>query len=226
VKYRFKLTTVWLCFLAIWISACVRQKPKNEVAETGKAATQAIEFDASRLVKFTAILKDHEGNRLNGVVGVLFAVYEQQTGGTPLWQEVQNVEADKFGFVATTVGSTRREGIQPEIFGTEKTRWLGTQVLLPGETEQSRIKLISTPNGLRAQRVTRLVVPNKPLNAVEGEVTGEGGDMASNRTPAQNPADIVQSPGITENGDPALGGGSSSSRRQLFRGHALRGRQP
>jgi hypothetical protein len=59
------------------------------------------------------------------------------------------------------VGATKSEGIPPELFTAEKTRWLGKQVLLPGEVEQSRIRLVSTSEGLVAERAVRLVLPQE-----------------------------------------------------------------
>ncbi len=125
-------------------------------------------LDPSRVLKLRAVLRDHNGKRLTGVVGVLFAVYEQQQGGAPLWQEVQNIQVENGGHFTALVGSTKRGGIFPELFPPEKTLWLGAQVLLPGEVEQPRMQLVSTPNGLM-----RAAGPVIPANSGDQPATAQ-----------------------------------------------------
>jgi hypothetical protein len=155
---------VLLCLALSCCVACTRKESGTE-PPTSSAGTRAkqvtTEFDRSRILRLRAVLKDREGNHLTGVVGVLFAIYEQKEGGAPLWQEVQNIEAGERGRFTALVGSTTSEGIPPELFTTEKARWLGKQVLLPGEVEQPRIRLVSTPYGLRAESAVRPVTAQK-----------------------------------------------------------------
>jgi hypothetical protein len=152
------------CLVLLCCAACA-QNQSGTKPQTSPAEDQATQlnagFDRSRIVKLRGLLRDHDGEHLSGAVGVLFAIYEQKEGGAPVWQEAQNVEADMHGRFAALVGSTNSEGIPPELFGAEKTRWLGMQVLLPGEVEQPRIRLVRTDNGLMAQRATRLVIPER-----------------------------------------------------------------
>ena len=151
-----------LLLLALCCAACTQKESATapQTASAGKQAAQ-IKADRSRILKLRGVLKDYEGKRVSGVVGVLFAIYEQQEGGSPLWQEVQNVEVDDRGRFTASVGATKSEGILPELFTAQKTRWLGEQVLLPGEVEQSRIRIVSTSDGLVAQRAVRLVIPEE-----------------------------------------------------------------
>jgi hypothetical protein len=157
VVYEIASGLVLLCCVG-----CAQQNPETspQTASTKSGAAQVkTDFDRSRLVKDRGVLKNRDGGRVTGVVGVLFAIYEQQEGGAPLWQEVQNVEVDDLGHFTAMVGATKSEGIPPELFAAEKTRWLGKQVLLPGEVEQPRIRLVSTSEGLVAERGVRLVLP-------------------------------------------------------------------
>jgi hypothetical protein len=48
-------------------------------------------------IKLWGVLEDYRGERLTGTISVLFAIYDQQTDGAPLWQEVQNVSLDQLG---------------------------------------------------------------------------------------------------------------------------------
>ena len=52
-----------------------------------------------------------EGNAASRVVGVTFSLYAEQTGGAPLWSEVQNVQVDKTGHYTVMLGSTQPDGL-------------------------------------------------------------------------------------------------------------------
>jgi hypothetical protein len=101
-----------------------------------------------QLVKFTSVLKDDLGHTKTGMVGVTFAVYKDQDGGSPLWLETQNVEADKEGNYSTLLGLTKRDGLPEDLFSGNEPRWLGVQI--EGEAEQPRILFVSVPYAMRA----------------------------------------------------------------------------
>lgn len=44
-----------------------------------------------RLIKFSGTVKAADGSPRTGVVGITFALYAEQDGGTPLWMETQNL---------------------------------------------------------------------------------------------------------------------------------------
>jgi len=134
----------------------------NTANQPDPATKAATKYNTSRFLKLRGSLKDSQKHRLTGVFGVMFAIYDQQAGGAPLWMEVQNVEADEHSRYSIVVGSTKSEGIQPELFGQDKTLWLGMQVSLPGEVEQPRFKLEETSAGLRVDRATKLVFADDP----------------------------------------------------------------
>ena len=102
-----------------------------------------------RLVKFSGLLRDASGNLLTDTVGITFAVYGEQTGGVPLWQETHNIQFSQ-GHYTVFLGENTSGGIPPELFATGQTRWLGVRVLLPGEEEQPRVQLASVPYALKA----------------------------------------------------------------------------
>ncbi|HVS90305.1 MAG TPA: hypothetical protein VHF01_19040 [Candidatus Acidoferrum sp.] len=153
----------WICLVVLSCVGCAQQKSgsKLQIARAENQASQAnAGTDRACTVKLGGVLRDHKGKRLTGVVGVLFAIYEQQEGGAPLWQEVQNVEMRERGYFNAEVGSTIKDGIPAELFTTEKTRWLGKQVLLPDEVEQPRMRLVSTSDGLMAERFETPLIPD------------------------------------------------------------------
>lgn len=166
---------LFLCVTVVLLScsACAYKDPQTrQVAATPTVAPASADIDRSRFLQFRGVLKDSDGNRLKGIVGVLFAIYEQKEGGAPVWQEVQNVELNERGVFTALVGSTNEEGIRPELFGPEKTLWIGMQVLQPGEVERPRTRLVSGPDGLRA---IRIVIPDASERTAKAETGAEPG---------------------------------------------------
>ncbi len=103
-----------------------------------------------RLVTFSGILRDAQGQLLQGVVGATFSLYRDQQGGAPLWTENQNVRLDESGRYSLLLGATRASGLPTDLFISAEQRWLGVQAQLPGEPEQPRVLLVSVPYALKA----------------------------------------------------------------------------
>ena len=102
-----------------------------------------------RLMKFSGELKDASGTPLADTVGVMFAIYSEQAGGVPLWQETQSVQFSQ-GNYTVFLGNSTSTGLPAELFASGQSQWLGITVLLPGETEQPRVLLASVPYALKA----------------------------------------------------------------------------
>jgi hypothetical protein len=112
------------------------------------AGGDACKEGVPRFVKFNGILKNvpvYQG----GIVAIRFVIYGDATGGTPLWQEVQNTALDSQGHYEVMLGIAS-EGIPMELFTSGEPRWLSVQALLPGAEEQSRVLLVSVPYALKA----------------------------------------------------------------------------
>src|SRR4051812_3435639 len=63
------------------------------------------------VVKFTGTLNDAAGKPLTGTIGVTFFLYKEQSGGTPLWMETQNVQPDRNGHYSAMLGSATNHGM-------------------------------------------------------------------------------------------------------------------
>jgi len=127
-----------------------------------QASTQsaAVVSQVPRLVKFSGTVQNFNADEAVGgvardgtsaptnVVGVTFSLYSQQTGGAPLWSEVQNVRVDSTGHYTVQLGSTQPEGLPVELFISAQAQWLG--VRQEGQAEQPRIMLLSVPYALKA----------------------------------------------------------------------------
>jgi hypothetical protein len=101
-----------------------------------------------RLVNFSGKASDDEGKPVTGIVGITFAIYNQQQGGMPLWMETQNVTADTKGNYTVQLGANTSEGLPLDLFASGEARWLGVRV--NGGEEQARVLLLSVPYALKA----------------------------------------------------------------------------
>jgi len=106
-----------------------------------------------RIVNFSGSVPERVVSATRGVCGVTFAIYRDQNGGAPLWQETQNVTLDTGGHYTVQLGSTT-SGLPPDLFPSDQQRWLGVQ--LQGEVEQPRVLLGSVPYALKALEADRL----------------------------------------------------------------------
>ncbi len=129
--------------VVVFLSLALSLTPLT-LAQTSTETASAL----PRLVRFGGTVKDLNSNALTGVVGITFALYSEQTGGSPLWLETQNVTADNNGHYAVLLGSTKPEGLPAELFTSEQARWVGVQV--SGQAEQPRVLLVSAPYALKA----------------------------------------------------------------------------
>jgi hypothetical protein len=102
------------------------------------------------MIRFGGRTVDSVGEPLTGVVGASFAIYAEQSGGVPLWQETQNVATDANGRFSTLLGAASPTGIPVELFSSGESLWLGVLAHSPGVSEQQRVLLVSVPYALRA----------------------------------------------------------------------------
>lgn len=157
-----------------------------------------------RLVTLSGSLVDRGGRPLSGVMGVTFALYEEERGGAPLWMETQNVQADATGRYTAVLGSTRNEGIPAEVFASGQGRWLGVQV--QEEAERPRVLMVSVPYALKAVDAETLGGLPASAFALAGtpaaHAPGRGGSAAA------TPNALEAAPGVT----PALTGTGTANR--------------
>lgn len=139
------------------------------------------------LMKFNGSVTDPQGLPVTGPVGVVFSIYRDSSGGSPVWQETQNVSADQSGHYEAILGVTKSDGLPTDIFSGGDSRWLGVRAILPGEAEQPRVLLVSVPYAMRAVDAETLggLPPSAFLRAPAS--TSAVGDVSSGTSPL--PAD-------------------------------------
>jgi hypothetical protein len=101
-----------------------------------------------RVLTFSGKLVGADGQPRTGSVLITFALYTEQTGGTPVWTEQQAVTLDARGQYSAIIGAVSRDGVPAEAFVASAARWLGIRV--EAELEQPRIMLVSVPYALKA----------------------------------------------------------------------------
>ena len=132
--------------LAITLLLCFKSVPFAQQS-TGTAGSNGA---VPRFITFGGVIRDGNGQLLQGVVGVTFAMYQSQNGGAPLWTENQNIQFDSEGRYTVLLGATQPSGLPMDLFTSGQSRWLGVQAQLPGEVEQPRVLLVSVPYALKA----------------------------------------------------------------------------
>lgn len=103
-----------------------------------------------RLVRFSGVVKDADGNVPSGDVLLTFNLYEQQEGGSPLWSENQTVQLTKNGRYSVLLGATQQDGLPRELFTSNQARWIAVQPGLAGVNEQPRVLLAGAPYAIKA----------------------------------------------------------------------------
>ena len=98
------------------------------------------------LMNFQGRLADSEGRPISSPVEVTFRIYDVATGDSPLWEEVQNIDAEN-GLFTVLLGSD--VPLTPAFFANGSERWLAMQVT--GDLEMSpRLRVASVPYALVA----------------------------------------------------------------------------
>ena len=141
--------------LALCTLLCVSISSAQQTSTTATTATTAT-ASVPNLIRYSGTLKDAQGAPVSPgtAVGVTFAIYNQQDGGAPVWQETQNVTPDASGNYSALLGSTTATGLPGDLFSQQEQRWLGVQG--QGQEEQARVLLVSVPYALKAQEAETL----------------------------------------------------------------------
>jgi hypothetical protein len=151
-----------------------------------------------RLVNFSGKALDEKGKAMSGITGATFAIYKDQSGGSPLWLETQNVQADAHGNYTVQLGSSQSQGLPQELFTSGEARWLGVQ--LNHQAEQPRVLLLSVPYALKASDAE--TVGGLPPSAflLAAPPSGSGEARASEATSSAASAEPPGSSNVTTTG--------------------------
>jgi hypothetical protein len=186
--------------------------PFTTFAQTpsGQLAVPSASTDVPKLVKFSGTAKDESGKLMTGPVGITFSLYKDQQGGSPLWVETQNVQADGAGHYTAMLGSATTEGVPLEVFSSGEAQWLGVQI--QGQPAQVRVLLVSVPYALKAHEAETLS-GRSISDFVLVNRTASTSQNASNTTASSNSASGSSLPPINNDGPTNFTGNNACSTR-------------
>jgi len=173
-----KRITLYASVLLIEIFAFSSAQAQTPTTASAKASV------VPGLVRFSGTARDFNGNPLDGVLGITFALYESDRGGTSLWRETQNVTADKAGHYSVSLGATSAEGLPRELFTSGEARWLGMQI--DGQAEGQRVLFLSVPYALKAADAETIggLPPSAFVLATRGATVSSSSAVADSSTGA------------------------------------------
>src|ERR1700723_401374 len=135
-----------------------------------------------RLVNFSGKAID-QGKTVTSVTGITFSIYSEETGGSPLWLETQNIQPDSRGNYTAQLGATKSEGLPLDLFTSGEARWLGAPV--NGGAKQARVLLLSVPYALKAADAQTLAgLPASAFMLAGTVVAGNGLSTATSNCSA------------------------------------------
>jgi len=161
-------------------------------AQQTSSSTQPV---VPRLVNFSGRAADAQGKVISGIAGATFAIYKEESGGSPLWLETQNIQADAKGNYTIQLGATKPDGLPLDLFSSGEARWLA--VTVNGGQEQPRVLLLSVPYALKAADAETIgglppsafVLANKSqASGTSTKATPASTSAAKNAAPPANPA--------------------------------------
>jgi hypothetical protein len=178
-------------FMAMFASICVGQ----QITSSSASASVSV----PRLVNFSGVLTDADGKPLNGVTGVTFLLYQEQSGGVPLWMETQNILPTTNGHYVATLGITVAEGLPADIFASTEARWLAVQVI--GQPEPARVALVAVPYALKAADAETIggLPPSAFVLAAPASVTFNG-DVGNSSPVTSSEPSVLPATAITGSG--------------------------
>jgi hypothetical protein len=127
-----------------------------------------------RFVYQGRLLKENPSGPATGPVKMVFAIYDQAEGGSPLWVETQPSVALTDGFYATYLGD--QVALTADLFAGGE-RYL--ELTVNDETLRPRVRLASVPSALACASLSGGPVAATSLSAQGGLATALGGTVST-----------------------------------------------
>jgi len=172
------------------------------VCASGLSAQQISAISASshqpvpRVVWFSGAFRPVDRRPIAPVESVTFTVYHDQSDGSPLWQETQNVAVNTDGSYNVLLGSMTADGLPLDLFAAGEPRWLGVRFHRTGEIEQPRVQLTSVPYALKAGDADTL--GGRPASAYQlaAPISGPGASTATSQVATASATESVGTAGV------------------------------
>ncbi len=177
---RTAITSITLLFIASFATLFGQESDKPVTA-------------IPRLVRVSGAFQPANGLPVGTTESVTLSIYKEEEGGSPLWQETQNIAVDANGQYTAMLGITQSDGVPLDLFSATEPRWLGIQFNRPGEMEQPRVQLVSVPYALKASDAETL--GGRPASAylLDPNLTSNSTANASNSGTSTSPISLPNS---------------------------------
>src|SRR6516164_5409402 len=218
-EYRLKtrMLTSWVVTVVLMGLVAPSASPQDDStvaqgaaqAEQATTTTDAAGSAVPRMVRFSGLVTDGTGKVQTGALGLTFALYQEQTGGAPLWVETQKVQLDDQGRYTVLLGATQAEGLPLDLFTSGKARWLGVTPHLPALGEQPRVLLVGVPYALKAADAETL--GGKPASAFLTTQAAPSSTDAGTQAVLQSLSVAAGAASVTQNPSPLAITGSGTT---------------
>jgi len=144
-------------------AASFAQNQTSSSSSSSSHPASSASISVPRLINLNGVFRPADGQPVGGVETVMFAIYTDESGGAPIWQETQQVQPDASGRYTVLLGATQAEGVPPDVFASGEARWLGMIWSRGGESQNKRSRLTFVPYAVHAADADTL--GGKPASA-------------------------------------------------------------
>jgi hypothetical protein len=130
--------------LLLALPATPQNVPQNTASNLAASAPTAV----PPLIPYSGVVNAVAGQTTPSTASVTFLIYDDETGGQPLFSETQSLAVDTTGHFKAQIGATLSNGIPIDLFASGEARWLAVEIA--GEPAQPRVLLASVPYALKA----------------------------------------------------------------------------
>jgi hypothetical protein len=132
------------------VFAALAMAVSSPIGLLGQSPQTTASVAVPRLVSVTGVYQPADGQPPPAGTVVTLLIYADPQGGTPLWQETQNVVLDKDGRYSLLLGAGQADGIPLEVFTSGEAQWLALHFAGVREVEGPRTRITSVPYALRS----------------------------------------------------------------------------
>jgi len=148
-----------------------------------------------RLINLSGIFRPADGQAVGAAETVTFAVYAEETGGAPIWQETQQVTPDASGRYTVLLGATQADGVPLDVFASGGARWLGMIWTRGDENQGRRSRLTFVPYAVHATDADTLGGKPASAYALTSVSDGAGAKTGTSADPVNANTVLAGTPG-------------------------------
>jgi len=158
-----RLVTAALASSIVLSAASSFAQDPSPSSSSSHSQSSSPSISVPRLINLNGVFRPADGQPVAGAETVTFAVYTDETGGTPIWQETQQVQPDASGRYTVLLGATQTDGVPLEVFASGEARWLGMIWTRGDGSQNKRSRLTFVPYAVHATDADTL--GGKPASA-------------------------------------------------------------